>query len=117
MLRVPGDTATLKLLLLTSFAAVPTAINYADASAVRVALVIVLTVICCFSRNCYDAITTTNALSLVRVPGQTATLPLLLLTSFATIATTIAFAHASVARLAVLTAIIVPMLLLHIQKA
>ena len=32
-------------------------------------------------------IATTNALSLVSVPGQTATLPLLLLTSFATVAT------------------------------
>ena len=42
-------------------------------------------------------IATTNALSLVSLPGQTATLPLLLLTSFATIATAIAYADASVA--------------------
>jgi len=62
-------------------------------------------------------IATTNALSLERVPGQTATLLLLLLTSFAKIATTIAYADASVARLAVLTAVIVRMLLLHTQKA
>ena len=62
-------------------------------------------------------IATTNALSLVRVRGQTAALPLLLLTSFATIATAIAYADASVAHLAVLTAVIVRMLLLHIQKA
>ena len=62
-------------------------------------------------------IATTNAFSLVRVPGQTATLPLLLLTSFATIATAIAYAYASVACLAVLTAVIVSMLLLDIQEA
>ena len=61
--------------------------------------------------------TVTGALSVVRVPAETATLPLLLLTSFATIATTIAYADASVARLAVLTAVIVRMLLLHTQKA
>ena len=69
--------------------------------------------------NCYAAITSptssfatvanTNALSLVRVPGQTATLLLLLLTSFATIATAVAYADASAARLAVLTAVIVRM--------
>ena len=47
---------------------------------------------------------------------QTATLPLLLLTSFATIATAIAYADDSVARVALLTAVIVRMLLLHIQK-
>ena len=60
-------------------------------------------------------IATTNALSLALVPGQTATLPLLLSTSFATIATAIAYADASVALVAVLTAVIVRMLLLHIQ--
>ena len=109
LLRLPGDTVTQKLLLLTSSAAVATTITYADASVASVALVIVLKVICCCYRNCDYAITTTNALSLVRVPGQSATLPLLMLTSFATIPTTIAFAHASVARLAVLTAVIVPM--------
>ena len=48
-------------------------------------------------------IATTNALSLVRVPGQTAKLPLLLLTSIAAIATAIAYADASVARVALLT--------------
>ena len=48
--------------------------------------------------------------------GKTATLPLLLLTSFATIATAMAYADDSVARVAVLTAVIVRMLLLHIQK-
>jgi len=61
-------------------------------------------------------IATTNALSLVRVPGKTATLPRLLLTSFATIANAIAYADASVARVAVLTAVNVRILLLHIQK-
>ena len=61
-------------------------------------------------------IVTTNSLSLVRVPGQTATLPLLLLTSFATIATAIAYADASVGRIAVLTTVFVRTLLLHIQK-
>jgi len=55
-------------------------------------------------------IATTNALSLVRVPLQIATLPLLLLTRFATIATAIAYADASVARDALLTAVIVRML-------
>ena len=50
-------------------------------------------------------IATTNAFSLVRVPGQTATLPLLLLTSFAAVATAIAYADASVARVALLTVI------------
>ena len=83
--------------------------------------------ICCCYRNCYAAIATltssfatvatTNALSLVCEPEQTATLQLLQLTSFATIATPIAYADASVARFAVLTAVIVRMLLLHIQKA
>jgi len=62
-------------------------------------------------------IATTNALSVLRVPRDTATLPLLLLTSFAAVATAIAYADAGVARLAVLIAVIVPMLLLHIQKA
>ena len=61
-------------------------------------------------------IATTNAFSLVRVPGQTATLPLLLLTSFATIATATAFADASVVRVALLTAVIVRILQLHIQN-
>jgi len=62
-------------------------------------------------------IANTNSLSLVRVPGETATPPLILLTSFATIAIAIAYADASVARVAVLTAVIVCMLLLHIQTA
>ena len=61
-------------------------------------------------------IATTKALSLVRVPVQTATLLLLLLTSFATIAIAIGYADASVPRVAVFTAVIVRMLLLHIQK-
>ena len=61
-------------------------------------------------------VATRNALSLVRVPAHTATLPLLLLTNFATIATAIAYADASVARVAVLTTVIVRMLLLHSQK-
>jgi len=125
-LRVPGDTAKLKLLLLTSFAAAATAIAYADASVAHVALLTVFKVICCCYLNCYAAIATltssfatvdtTNALSLARVPGQTATLPLQLQASFATIATAIAYADASVARVAVFTAVNVRMLLLHIKK-
>jgi len=43
-------------------------------------------------------------------------LPMLQLTRFATIATGIAYAVASNVRVAVLTAVIVRMLLLHIQK-
>ena len=50
------DTATLKLLLLTSFAAVATAIAYADASVGRVALLTVFKVTCCCYRICYYAI-------------------------------------------------------------
>ena len=61
-------------------------------------------------------IANTNALSLVCVPGQTATLPLLLLTSFAAVATAIAYDDASVVRVKLLTAVIVRMLLLHIQE-
>jgi len=72
-------------------------------------------------------IATTYALLLVRVPGKTGTLPLLLLrdtatlkllllTSFAAVTTVIAYADANVARVAVLTALIVLMLLLHTQK-
>ena len=109
-MRVPGDTATLKLLLLTSFATVATAIAYSDANVARVALLTVFEVICYASETAMMPNATSNALSLVRVPGQTATLPLLLLTSFATIATAIAYADATVARLAVLTAVIVRML-------
>ena len=52
-------------------------------------------------------IATTNALALVRVPVQTATLPLLLITSFDTIATAVAYADVSVARVALLTTVIV----------
>jgi len=55
-------------------------------------------------------IAATNALSLVRLPGQTATLPLLLLTSFATIATAITYADDSVARVALLRAVVVRVL-------
>ena len=78
---------------------------------------------CCYC-NCYAAIATptssfttnfaTNALSPLRVQGDTATLKLLLLTSFAAVATAIAYADASVARVAVLTPVIVRMLLLHL---
>ena len=56
----------------------------------------------------------TNGLSLLRVPGDIATLTLLLLTSFAAVATAIAYADASVAGVGLLTAVIVRMLLLHI---
>ena len=55
-------------------------------------------------------IATMNALSLLHVPGDTATLKLLLLTSFAAVATAIAYADASVARVAFVTAVIVRML-------
>ena len=50
-------------------------------------------------------IATTNALSLVRVPGQTATLPVLLLKSFPAFATAIAYADDSFSRVALLRAI------------
>jgi len=119
-LRVPGDTATQPLLLLTSFAAVAALIAYADASVVRVALLTALKLIFSCYCNCYAAIATpiwsfgsvatTNALSQVRVPRHTATLTLLLLTSFATITTGNASADATVARVALLRAIIVRML-------
>jgi len=46
----------------------------------------------------FPTIATTNGLSLLREPGDTATLKLLLLTSFATIASAIAYVHASVVR-------------------
>ena len=55
LLRLPGGTATLQLLLLTNFAAVATAIAYADASVVSVALLTVFKAICCCYGNCYDA--------------------------------------------------------------
>ena len=61
-------------------------------------------------------IATTNALSRVRVPGETATLPLLLLTSFATITTANASADATVARGTFLTGVIVRVLELHFEK-
>jgi len=77
--------------------------------------------------NCYAAIATptssfatiaaTNALWILRVEGDTATLKLLLLTSFAAVATAIAYADGSVARVTLLTAVIVRMLSLHFQKA
>jgi len=67
---------------------------------------------CCYC-NCYAAIATptssfatiaaTSALSILRVEGDTAPLKLLLLTSFDAVATSIAFADASVARVALLT--------------
>ena len=79
--------------------------------------------ICCYC-NCYAATATptasfatiafTNALSILRAPGDTATLILLLLTSFAAVATAIAYADARVSRVALLTAVIVRRLLLHI---
>ena len=62
ILRVPGDTATLKLrklLLLTSFAAVTTAIAYADASVARVALLTVIIDIARTRRHCYAETTET----------------------------------------------------------
>ena len=55
ILRVEGDTAPLKPLLLTSFAIIATAIAYADASVVLVALLTVFKATCCCYRNCYDA--------------------------------------------------------------
>ena len=55
-------------------------------------------------------IANTNALSLVRVPGHTATLPLLLLTSFAKIATAVAYADDSVAHVTLLRAVVVRVL-------
>ena len=99
-LRVAGQTATLPLLLLTSFAAVATASAFADPSVVRVALLTALKLLRSCYCNCYVAIAiatssfatiaTTYALSHLRVPGDTATLPLLLLTSFAAVATAFA---------------------------
>jgi len=63
--------------------------------------------------NCYAAIAiptssfatnaTTNALSILRVEGDTSTLKLLLLTNSDAVATAIAFADDSVARVALLT--------------
>ena len=61
-------------------------------------------------------IATMNSLSLGRAPGQTGTLPLLLLTSFATIATAITYADDSVVRVALLRVVVVCMLELHFQK-
>ena len=82
----------LPLLLLSSFAAVATAFAYADATLARVALLTALKLLRSYYCNCYLAIATTtssfvaiaatSALLLLREPGQTATLPLLLLTSF-----------------------------------
>ena len=79
---------------------------------------LLLQLLCCY---CYSdiasfaTIAAANALSLVRVPRQTATLSLLLLTTFAAVASAIACADASVARIGLLTVVIVRMLLLHIQ--
>ena len=100
ILRVAGDTATLKLLLLTSFAAVATASAYADASVARVALLRVFKVIAAATATAMMPIASMNASWLVRMPEQTATLPLLLLTSIAAVATAIANTDASVARVA-----------------
>ena len=84
------------------------AIANATSSFVAIATTTAFKLICSCYCNCYAAIgtltssflaiATTNALLLLRVPGQTATLPLLLLTSFASVATAFAFADASVAR-------------------
>ena len=114
ILRVPGDTATLKLLLLTSFAAVATAFAYADASVARVALLAAFKrIYICYCNCCaaidtptsiFDIMVTANALSILSVERDTATLKLLLLTSFAAVPTTIAYADASVVRVALLTA-------------
>ena len=63
----------------------------------------------------FNTIAATNALSLLRVQGDTATLKLLLLVSFAAVVTAIAYADATVARVGLLTALIVRMLsLIHI---
>ena len=99
-MRVPGDSATLKLLLLTSFAAAATVIAYADASVTRIALLTVFNVfnvICCCDCDCtcYAAIATPTS-------------------SFATITAANASADGSVAHVAVWMAVIVRMLLLHI---
>ena len=108
-LQLQLQTATLPPLLLTIFAAVSTAFAYADASVARVALLTALKLLRGCYCNCSVAITTatssfakiatTNALSLLRVPGDTATLPLLLLPSFAAVATAFAYADANVAAL------------------
>ena len=73
---------TTELLLLTSFAAVTTPVAYADASVARVALLTVSKVIFYCYRRCYDANCYYESDIARRVPGQTATLLLLLLTSF-----------------------------------
>ena len=102
LLRVPGRTATLPLLLLTSFAAAATAIAYADANVARVALLTVFNVTCCCYRNRYDAncyyervIASTRARINCYAASATAT-------SFATITTANASADAGVARVALL---------------
>jgi len=95
----------MKLLLLTSFATVATAIAYGDANVARVALLTVSKVIFYCYRRCYDANCYYESDIARRVPGQTATLPLLLLKGFATIATAIAYADDSVARVALLRAV------------
>ena len=82
------------MLLLTSFAAVATAIAYADASVARVGLL---------THRVLLQLPATNALSLLRVPGDTATLTLLLLTIFAAVSTAIAYDDGSVGRFALLT--------------
>ena len=74
-----GDTATLPLLLLTSFDAVATAFVYADASVARFALLTSLKLLRSCYCNCYVAIANatssfatianTKALLLLRVPG------------------------------------------------
>ena len=67
----------------------------------------------CYSHIDFATVAATIALSLLRVPGVTARLKLLLLSSFAIVATAIAYADAIIARVGLLTAVIVRMLLLH----
>ena len=73
---------------------------YADAATATAMLPLLL------PTSCFATTATTNALSILRVPGDTATLKLrklLLLTSFAAVATAIAYADVSVARVALVT--------------
>ena len=64
----------------------------------------------------FTTIAAKNALPLVRVPGVTSTMPLLLVTNLVTIATTIGSDDDNGARVALLTAVVVRTLLLHFQK-
>ena len=134
--KMPRQTATLPLLRITSFATITTANASTDATVTRVALLTAVIVRMLYlhfqkvwtatqmlllqllsyyfsSDIVFATIATTNGLSILGVPGDTATLKLrklLLLTSFAAVATAIAYADASVARVALLTTVIVRML-------